>query len=344
MSQKKSISNHKLLALMKNNNVQILDVRGKEDFTRGHIFGAQNIPLDELFERHQELENNKLIVAYCGKGGGRSDKAVDLLSEVGMQAAWLEGGYLEWPFLSLGSETIGVPIIFHQLYEKESSSYTYLLADPVTKEAVIIDPVLETADRDLLLIQELNLKLLYVLETHIHADHITGCHEIKKRTKAKSAVSKHAGVRCADLELVGNQEIKFGRFTIKTLETPGRTKESLSFYCEGMIFTGDSLMIRGTGRTDFQQGSAEELYESIHSKIFSLPDETKVYPSHDYNGLTYSTVIIEKQFNPRVAVGKSKEEFIKLMKELRLAEPKKIHVAVPANLACGMVSTVTERR
>jgi sulfur dioxygenase len=179
---------------------------------------------------------------------------------------------------------------------------------------------------------------LYILETHIHADHITGSSEIKKRTGAKSAVSKNAGVCCADIELVDNQEIQFGRFTLKVLETPGHTNESLSFYCEDMVFTGDSLMIRGTGRTDFQNGSASELYESIYNKIFSLPDSTIVFPAHDYKGRLSSTVDLEKKFNPRVRNGNSKEEFIKIMTELKLDEPKKIREAVPANLACGSTS------
>lgn len=179
--------------------------------------------------------------------------------------------------------------------------------------------------------------MLYILETHIHADHITGSNEIKKRTDAKSAVSKKAGVCCADLELTENQEIKFGRFTLKVLETPGHTSQSLSFYCEGMIFTGDSLMIRGIGRTDFQQGSAKDLYESIHKKIFALPDDTRVYPAHDYKGVLSSTIALERRFNPRVGDNKSQDEFIQMMKELKLAEPAKIHEAVPANLSCGKI-------
>lgn len=336
---KPSISNHKLLALIKNNNVTILDVRGKDEFERGHIFGALHIPADEVLQRHHELSEGTQIVTYCGKGAGRSESAAKILNQNGKRAFWLEGGYQQWPFVSPADATISELLIFHQLFEKESSSYTYLLADPATREAIIIDPVLETVERDLSLIQELDLKLLYILETHIHADHITGSAEIKKRTSAKSAVSKKAGVCCADLELTENQELKFGGYSLKVMETPGHTSESLSFYCEGMIFTGDSLMIRGTGRTDFQQGSAKDLYESIHKKVFSLPGETKVYPAHDYKGLLFSTVDLEKKFNPRVGGGKSPEEFVQIMKDLKLAEPTKIHQAVPANLACGAVVT-----
>lgn len=334
---KPSISSHKLLALMKNNHVTILDVRGQDEFKRGHIFGSLNIPVDDLLNRYNEVPNDRVIVTYCGKGGGRSERAAKTLIENGKNSFWLEGGYLDWPFFSPNSPQKEEPMIFHQLFEKESSSYTYLLADPITCEAIIIDPVLETVERDLKLIQELDLNLLYILETHIHADHITGSSELKKHTGAKSAVSKKAGVCCADLELEENYEIKFGRYTLKILETPGHTDESLSFVCEKMIFTGDSLMIRGTGRTDFQNGSSEVLYESIHKKIFSLPDNTKIYPAHDYKGLSFSTVLCEKEFNTRVGAGKTKEEFIAIMNDLKLADPKKIYEAIPANLACGNV-------
>lgn len=336
------ISNQKLLALIKNNNVTILDVRDREEFDRGHIYGARHIPVDELSLRHQELSESKVIVAYCGKGGGRSERAANILNENNKKSFWLDGGYFAWSSISPISNLDEEPLLFYQLFENESSSYTYLLADPITREAVIIDPVLETVERDLKLISELDLELRYILETHLHADHITGSSKIKKRTNAKSAVSKNAGVLCADIELADSQEIKFGRYSLKVLETPGHTNESLSFYCEGMVFTGDSLMIRGTGRTDFQRGSASDLFDSIHNKIFSLPVETKVYPSHDYKGISFSTVELEKKFNPRVAENKSKDEFIQFMKDLKLAKPKKIHEAIPANLTCGQITAPTK--
>ena len=229
-------------------------------------------------------------------------------------------------------------LIFHQLFDLETSTYTYLLADKETKEAVIIDAVIEKVDRDLKLIDELGLKLKYVLDTHIHADHITGAGEIRKRTGAQTAVSKNSGVACADLLLKDGDKLDFGSHQIQVLETPGHTDSCLSFYSEGMVFSGDALLIRGTGRTDFQQGSSEKLYESVTKKIFSLPKEIIVYPGHDYHGLTSSSVDAEIKFNPRLGGKKTKDEFKTIMAELKLAQPKKIHEAVPANLVCGVLT------
>lgn len=229
------------------------------------------------------------------------------------------------------------PMTFHQLFEAETSTYTYLLADPDTKEAILIDPVLETVERDLKLISEYGYKLQYVLDTHIHADHITGAGEIRQRTGAKSAVSAKAKVSCVDVPLKDGEEIKFGKYSIKALETPGHTDSCMSYYIDGKIFTGDALLIRGTGRTDFQQGSSAKLYDSITAKLFNLPEDTVVYPGHDYRGQTTSSIEMEKKYNPRIGGGKTKEQFMQIMAELKLANPKKIHEAVPANLACGMV-------
>jgi glyoxylase-like metal-dependent hydrolase (beta-lactamase superfamily II)/rhodanese-related sulfurtransferase len=229
-------------------------------------------------------------------------------------------------------------MIFQQLFEPQSSTYTYLLADSNTKEAVLIDSVLETVDRDLNLIEELGLNLKYVIDTHVHADHVTGAGEIRNRTGAKTAVAKKANVPCVDVNLTDGDEIKFGEFIISVLETPGHTDSSLSFYTEGMVFTGDALLIRGCGRTDFQGGSSDKLYESVTGKLFNLPPETIVYPAHDYKGFTSSTIEAEMIYNPRLGRGKTKTQFAEIMANLNLAYPKMIDVALPANQTCGLVA------
>lgn len=226
-------------------------------------------------------------------------------------------------------------LLFFQLFEHESSTYTYLIADPASKEAALIDAVLETASRDLKWIQELGLSLKYILETHIHADHITSSSELKKHTQAKSVISADAKTSCADIQVKDGDELFLGPYSIKALATPGHTHSCMSFLIEGRIFTGDTLLIRGCGRTDFQEGSSEKLFESVREKLFVLPGETKVYPAHDYKGQTSSTIDLEKKFNPRLGLHISKEEFIRIMSNLRLDHPKKIHEAVPANLRCG---------
>lgn len=230
-------------------------------------------------------------------------------------------------------------MIFHQLFERETSTYTYLLADEQSGEAVLIDPVLETVDRDLKLIAELGVRLKYVLDTHIHADHITGAGKIREHTGAKTCVSRNANVNCVDIALEDGQELRFGAQTLRALATPGHTDSCMSFVVGDRVFTGDALLIRGTGRTDFQQGSAERLYDSIHQKLFSLPPQTQLYPAHDYRGQTASTIDLERRHNPRVGAGRTKEDFVKIMSELKLDDPKKIHEAVPANLACGKIQT-----
>ncbi|TGJ99547.1 MBL fold metallo-hydrolase [Leptospira semungkisensis] len=231
-------------------------------------------------------------------------------------------------------------ILFYQLFEEQSSTYTYLIADLQTKEAAIIDPVWETAERDLKLIRELGLRLMYILETHIHADHITGASELRKNTMAKTAASALSEVDCADILLEDGQVISLGEKEIKAISTPGHTNACMSFIFEGMVFTGDSLLIRGTGRTDFQGGSSSKLYESITQKLFSLPDETQVYPAHDYHGLSNTTIALEKKLNPRVGANRSAQDFKKIMDELQLATPKKMHIALPANLGCGKLEIV----
>jgi len=229
-------------------------------------------------------------------------------------------------------------LIMRQLFDQETRTHTYLLYDSENSEGIIIDPVKEKSVRDLGLLKELNVNLKYVLETHVHADHITGADDLRQATGAKVIYGDKAGVKCADGSLADNEELQFGKFTVKALATPGHTNGCTSYLVENMVFTGDTLFIRGTGRTDFQQGSSEALYESINSKLFTLPDDTLVYPGHDYKGMWVSTIGEEKAYNPRVGGGKSLEEFIEIMDNLNLANPKKLDIAVPANLKCGKIA------
>lgn len=226
--------------------------------------------------------------------------------------------------------------IFRQLFEPQSSTYTYLIADKRTKEAALIDPVLEMQERDLKIIEELGIKLRYVLDTHIHADHITAAGKIKLKTGAQIGVSGVAGVKEAYMSLSDGQKIPLGEKGIYVIATPGHTHSCLTYAFEDMVFTGDTLLIRGCGRTDFQEGSSEELFKSVRQKLFVLPDETKVYPGHDYQGRTSSTIGEEKLFNPRLKITNSLDDFKKIMSELKLDPPKRIHEALPANLKCGL--------
>jgi sulfur dioxygenase len=233
-------------------------------------------------------------------------------------------------------------MLFRQLFEHESSTYTYLLADDETREAALIDPVLEEAERDLEIIAQLGLTLTYVLDTHIHADHITAAARLREKTGART-VAGVGGPACADA-LVGEGDIVlFGRVALRVLATPGHTNESVSYLlvdperpalARDRVFTGDALLIRAAGRTDFQNGDAGRLYDSITRSLFTLPDATLVYPAHDYHGRTVTTIGEEKRWNARIA-GRSREEFIAVMNALHLPDPKRLHEAVLANRACG---------
>lgn len=222
-----------------------------------------------------------------------------------------------------------------QLFEEETSTHTFLLFDADTKEGILIDSVKEKAERDLKLIDELGVKLLYLVETHVHADHITAADDIRQKTGARVVYGDQAGVDCADITLKDGETLSFGKFTFKAISTPGHTSGCTSYQLENMIFTGDTILIRGCGRTDFQQGSSEKLYDSVTRKLFSLPDDTLVYPAHDYKGMWVSTIGEEKKFNPRLGNNKRLDEFVEIMNNLNLAYPKKIDVSVPANLKCG---------
>ncbi len=228
---------------------------------------------------------------------------------------------------------------FHQLFDPESSTYTYLLFDKESHEGILIDPVLEQASRDLDLLRKLQVKLLYTFETHVHADHITGASEIRRQTGAKIGISKFANVTCADLLLEDGDEISFGKFHLKVIHTPGHTDCCTCYFIEGRIFTGDTLLIGVVGRTDFQQGSPERLYDCLTQKLFTLPPETLVYPGHDYKGEKFSTIAREMKENQRIGGNKTKDEFVKIMSSLNLPKPKKIEQAVPANMKCGDLSS-----
>lgn len=231
-------------------------------------------------------------------------------------------------------------MLFRQLFDPETSTYTYLIADTDTKEAVLVDPVLEQVDRDLKLIQELGLTLRYCLETHVHADHVTGTGKLRELTGCQGIVPNKASVACADGFIGDGELLKVGKIEIKAIATLGHTDSHNSYLVNGdRILTGDSLLIRGCGRTDFQSGDAGMMYDHVTQKLFTLPDTTAVYPGHNYKGLTVSTIREEKQFNPRF-VGQTRESFMELMANLNLPNPKKIAEAVPANEACGQV-TVT---
>lgn len=226
--------------------------------------------------------------------------------------------------------------IIRQLFDKDSSTYTYLLVDPDSREAAIIDPVLEQLERDLRLIAEMDLDLRWVLETHVHADHVTAAGLLRERTGAKTAASA-IGAPCVDRQLMDGDVIEVGAVRITALSTPGHTDDGMTFEVEGHLFTGDTLLIRGCGRSDFQNGDAGRLFDSITGVLFARPSTTVVWPGHDYKGFTTSTIGEELCHNPRVA-HKSRDEFIALMNALDLPRPKKLDIAVPANKACGNIA------
>ena len=227
-------------------------------------------------------------------------------------------------------------MLFRQLFDHPSWSYSYLLASG--GEAVLIDSVYEQADRDVKLVSELGLTLRYVIDTHLHADHVTGASQLRERLGAKLVASGADGAPCNDVLVGEGDEIRFGDETLRVLSTPGHTAGCVSYFLADRVFTGDALLVRTCGRTDFQGGDAGTLYDSITGKLFALPDETLVYPAHDYLGHTATTIGEEKRVNLRVA-GRDRDAFIALMGSLNLAMPRKIDVALPANLACGCPGT-----
>lgn len=223
-----------------------------------------------------------------------------------------------------------------QLFDTESSTFTYILAAPGEQDAVIIDPVEQHWERDLQHLRRLGLRLRYVLETHAHADHVTSAGRLCALTGAVAAVPGGCGIAPAELQLKDGDLIRFGAAeAIQVLHTPGHTAGSMSYVWRGNVFTGDTLLIDGCGRTDFQSGSADALYDSVTGKLFTLPDDTRMWPGHDYKGQAVSTIGWEKRHNARLA-NRTREDFVRLMGELKLPKPKLIEVAVPANQNLGL--------
>ena len=228
-------------------------------------------------------------------------------------------------------------LIFRQLFDPQSGSYTYLLGDAASHQAILIDPVFEQARRDMALIRELSLVLAASLETHVHADHVTGAAFLRRRLNSTVVVPAGSGVEGADLYLSQGDKIKFGTRFVEMRATPGHTGACATYVLdnETMAFTGDCLLIRGSGRTDFHGGDARAMYRSVRTQIFTLPDSCLLYPAHDYRGLTVTSVAEEKHYNPRLGGALSESDFVGFMGNLKLSHPKKIDIAVPANLKCG---------
>ena len=226
-------------------------------------------------------------------------------------------------------------MIFRQLFEPDTFTYTYLLGCERTRRACLIDPVASELDEYVRLLDERGLRLVYTLETHVHADHITAAGLLREKLGSKSVVHRDGGAMCADLLVTDGVLLQLGDLDIEVRHTPGHTAGCVSYCVGDRVFTGDSLLIGGCGRTDFQQGDADALFDSIHRQLFSLPPDTLVYPGHDYHGNTVSTIKQEMAKNPRLGSGQSREAFIEIMRNLNLAYPKYIDRAVPANQSCG---------
>lgn len=230
-------------------------------------------------------------------------------------------------------------MLFRQLFDPETSTYTYLFADQALGEAILVDPVLEQVERDVRLLKELGLTLRYCLETHIHADHITGTAKLRELTGCQGVVPANAQAICADRFIQDGELLELGDIKIEAIATPGHTDSHMAYLVnQTYLLTGDALLIHGCGRTDFQSGNAGALYDSVTQRLFTLPDETLVYPGHDYRGHTVSTIGEQKRWNPRF-VDRDRQDFVALMASLNLPNPKKIMEAVPANEKCGNVPT-----
>ena len=225
-------------------------------------------------------------------------------------------------------------MIFRQLFDKNSSTYTYLIASEKGREALIIDPVLENIDIYIKTLNELDLKLVKVIDTHIHADHITGASQLNKKTNCCTIMGEHTPAESVQIKVKEDEIIKIDGLKIKTIYTPGHTSDSYSFLMNNFIFSGDTLLINGTGRTDFQNGNAKDAYHSIFGKLLKLPEETLLYPAHDYKGEKVSTIGKEKKFNPRLQV-RNVDEYIEIMNNLNLKKPTGIDYNIANNLKLG---------
>jgi glyoxylase-like metal-dependent hydrolase (beta-lactamase superfamily II) len=226
-------------------------------------------------------------------------------------------------------------MIFRQIFDRESSTYTYLLAGRSGGEALLIDPVIEHADRYVRLIDELGLRLVMAVDTHIHADHVTALGTLRERTECATAMGEMTRAECVTLRLREGEKLRVDDLALDVLYTPGHTDDSYSFVMADRVFTGDTLLIRGTGRTDFQNGDPGAQYDSLFGKLLTLPEDTLVYPAHDYNGMTVSSIGEERRHNPRLQVA-DRQAYIDLMNGLELDDPRLMDIAVPANLACGL--------
>ena len=222
-------------------------------------------------------------------------------------------------------------MIFEQLFDTKSSTYTYIISSGEGREALIIDPVIEHTNEYLKILEKLKLKLVKVIDTHIHADHITALNELNKRTSCTRIMGENSKSEVIDIKVKDNEKINIENIELKAMYTPGHTDCSYSYLMNDRVFTGDTLLINGTGRTDFQNGSSFDAYDSLFNKLLKLPEKTLVFPAHDYNGKKFSTIETERNNNPRLQVS-SKEEYAEIMENLKLANPKMMDVAVPANV------------
>ena len=225
-------------------------------------------------------------------------------------------------------------MIFRQVFDNKSSTYTYLIASAKGREAVIIDPVIENVESYIKLLNELDLKLVKVIDTHIHADHVTGASKLKLATNCSTLMGEHTPADTVEIKVKDDEIIKIDQIEIKAMYTPGHTSDSYSFLMKNYLFSGDTLLINGTGRTDFQNGSSKDAYNSIFNRLLKLPEDTILYPGHDYNGKESSTIGNEKKFNPRLQV-KNVDEYVELMSNLNLAKPKLIDINVSRNIKLG---------